>query len=80
MRCMFCFRCCLCVLFGRLKVDIACSHTVYILIRVSYSGQVNGTNQSYAHLCVCANIFVDMNRFLEYYLSCLCLMCSDTVN
>lgn len=56
MRCMFCFRCCLCVLFGRLKVDIACSHTVYILIRVSYSGQVNGTNQSYAHLCVCEHL------------------------
>lgn len=49
--CMFCFCCCLCVFFGRLKIDIACSHTVYILIRDSR--QVNGTNQSYAHLFVC---------------------------
>lgn len=50
---MFSFQYCLCVVFERLMVDIACSQIVYILIRDSYSGQINGTNQSYAHLYVC---------------------------
>ncbi len=51
-----------CMLFSLLfvccLVDIACSHTAYVLIRVSYNGQVNGTKQSYAHLyvCVCAHL------------------------
>lgn len=76
---MFGFQYCLCVVFERLMVDIACSQIVYILIRDSYSGQINGTNQSYAHLYVCVCLHLCRYKLLLGVLfALLCLMCSDT--